>query len=117
MSCSEHCNSVFPAVTTTDGHGPIWCRRKLAGISVALRLEIWSRQNDQEPWLYTYIDLQEIEAGRHVPGFPSPRLPISPQTTPIWSAAAARWSSGQRRIGWQCVKPGEPVRHPRSNRN
>ena len=33
---------------------------KLAGISVARKIELWSRRSPKEPWLYTYIDLDEI---------------------------------------------------------
>ena len=45
------------------GMGRFGVGAKLAGISVARRLEIWSRKKDTDPWLYTYIDLDEIHTG------------------------------------------------------
>jgi hypothetical protein len=46
------------------GMGRFGVGAKLAGISVARRLEIWSRRKDTDPWLYTYIDLDEIHDGK-----------------------------------------------------
>lgn len=45
------------------GMGRFGVGAKLAGISVARRLEIWSRRKDGDSWLYTYIDLDEIHGG------------------------------------------------------
>src|SRR5205823_4800207 len=59
------------------GMGRFGVGAKLAGISVARRLEIWSRQSAKSPWLYTYIDLDEIKAGnqRYIPAPVSADLP------------------------------------------
>jgi len=45
------------------GMGRFGVGAKLAGISVARRLELWSRRKEADPWLYTYIDLDEIDGG------------------------------------------------------
>ncbi len=46
------------------GMGRFGVGAKLAGISVARRIEIWSRMSPKKPWLYTYIDLDEIKDGQ-----------------------------------------------------
>ena len=46
-----------------SGMGRFGVGAKLAGISQAQRIEIYSRQEASQPWLYTYIDLTEIHDG------------------------------------------------------
>lgn len=46
-----------------SGMGRFGVGAKLAGISQAQRIEIYSRQQASQPWLYTYIDLTEIHDG------------------------------------------------------
>jgi len=46
-----------------SGMGRFGIGAKLAGISQAQRIEIYSRQQASQPWLYTYIDLTEIHDG------------------------------------------------------
>lgn len=43
------------------GMGRFGVGAKLGGISTSRRIELWSRQSSEEPWFYTYIDLDEIE--------------------------------------------------------
>lgn len=47
------------------GLGRFGVGAKLAGISQAKKIEVYSRQAADAPWLYTFIDLKEIEAGRN----------------------------------------------------
>jgi len=54
------------------GMGRFGVGSKLAAISQAKRVDIYSRQKSGQPWLWTYIDLDEIETG--VLGFiPTPQ--------------------------------------------
>ncbi|MFO1003467.1 MAG: ATP-binding protein [Planctomycetaceae bacterium] len=53
------------------GMGRFGVGAKLGGISIARRLEIWSRKSASDPWLYTYIDLDEIE-GQSMSVIPQP---------------------------------------------
>jgi hypothetical protein len=61
-----------------SGMGRFGVGAKLAGISQALRIELYSRQRADQPWLFTYIDLTEIRDGSmtHIP-VPSP-TPLPP---------------------------------------
>lgn len=59
------------------GMGRFGVGAKLGGISVSRRIEIWSRQSADEEWLYTYIDLDEIE-DRSMSEIPAP----TPQALP-----------------------------------
>ena len=90
------------------GMGRFGVGAKLGGISVARRLELWSRQNGDDPWLHTYIDLDEIEAGT-MTSIPTPMPSDLPAdcadlvgehgTLVIWSNAdrlAMRESGGAR---------------------
>jgi hypothetical protein len=45
------------------GMGRFGVGAKLGGISQGRRIELYSRQSANEPWLYTYIDLGEIHNG------------------------------------------------------
>ncbi len=45
------------------GMGRFGVGAKLGGISQAQRIEIFSRQSGDQPWLWTYIDLEEISEG------------------------------------------------------
>jgi hypothetical protein len=47
------------------GMGRFGVGAKLAGISQAKRIEVYSRRSADEPWLFTFIDLREIEAGKN----------------------------------------------------
>ena len=91
-----------------SGMGRFGVGAKLAGISVARRLELWSRQARRGPWLYTHIDLDEIKEGRmrYIPP-PMPReLPTDCRglvgdrgTLVVWSKTdrlAARETGGAR---------------------
>ena len=51
------------------GMGRFGVGAKLGGISQAKRIDIYSRQTTEGPWLHTYIDLDEIHKGsmRHIP--------------------------------------------------
>lgn len=51
------------------GMGRFGVGAKLGGISQARRIDMWSRQSADEPWLHTYIDLDEIESKKmeHIP--------------------------------------------------
>ena len=46
------------------GMGRFGVGAKLGGISQGRRIDLYSRQSVSEPWLHTYIDLDEIEAGK-----------------------------------------------------
>lgn len=46
------------------GMGRFGVGAKLGGISQAKRIDIYSRQDTGQPWLSTYIDLDEIHTGR-----------------------------------------------------
>jgi hypothetical protein len=46
-----------------SGMGRFGVGAKLAGISQAQRIELFSRQDAGQPWLFTYIDLTEIHDG------------------------------------------------------
>jgi hypothetical protein len=45
-----------------EGMGRFGVGAKLAGISQAKRIDVYSRMSEDAPWLHTYIDLEEIEA-------------------------------------------------------
>jgi|ERR1043166_154129 hypothetical protein len=45
------------------GMGRFGVGAKLGGISQARRIDIYSRQSQEQPWLHTYIDLDEIHDG------------------------------------------------------
>lgn len=51
------------------GMGRFGVGAKMGGISQAKRIDIYSRQDDNDPWMHTYIDLDEIEAQEmdHIP--------------------------------------------------
>lgn len=59
------------------GMGRFGVGAKLAGISQAQRIEVYSRQSADQPWLYTYIDLEEIRLGeqRYIPAPVEAELP------------------------------------------
>ncbi|HEV2293561.1 MAG TPA: ATP-binding protein [Tepidisphaeraceae bacterium] len=46
------------------GMGRFGVGAKMGGISQAKRIDIYSRQSKEDPWLHTHIDLDEISAGR-----------------------------------------------------
>ncbi|OQB81217.1 MAG: hypothetical protein BWX88_04351 [Planctomycetes bacterium ADurb.Bin126] len=46
------------------GMGRFGVGAKLAGISQAQRIDIYSRQSASADWLHTYIDLEEVHAGK-----------------------------------------------------
>lgn len=91
------------------GMGRFGVGAKLGGISQCRRVELYSREGADAPWLYTYIDLDEIHAGRmqYIPD-PSPAdLPSDCQdlvgkdhgTLVVWSKTdhlAQRESGGAR---------------------
>jgi len=45
------------------GMGRFGVGAKMGGISQAKRIDVWSRETPGDPWLHTYIDLDEIKAG------------------------------------------------------
>jgi hypothetical protein len=45
------------------GLGRFGVGAKLAGISQAKRIDVYTRRSADDPWLYTYIDLRKIENG------------------------------------------------------
>lgn len=45
------------------GMGRFGVGAKLGGISQAKRIELYSRQASASPWLFTYIDLDDVQAG------------------------------------------------------
>jgi hypothetical protein len=45
------------------GMGRFGVGAKMGGISQAKRIDLYSRQSVNDPWLHTYIDLDEIKAG------------------------------------------------------
>ena len=80
------------------GMGRFGVGAKLAGISVARRIEIWSRQSETEPWLYTYIDLDEIKNGTmHFIPAPVPReLPADCKDVVGERGTLVLWSNADR---------------------
>lgn len=46
------------------GMGRFGVGAKLGAISQVMRVEIYSRQKADQPWLWTYIDLEEIGSGK-----------------------------------------------------
>jgi hypothetical protein len=76
------------------GMGRFGVGAKMGGISQAKRIDIFSRQNGNDRWLHTYIDLDEIEA-REMEHIPTPEpanlpegcehLPGSKGTLVVWS--------------------------------
>lgn len=94
------------------GMGRFGFGAKLGGISQGRRIELYSRERPDHPWLYTYIDLDEIHDGtmKHIP-VPQPRdLPddcadlvgAERGTLVIWSKTdrlAERDSGGARQAG------------------
>src|SRR5262249_37002661 len=91
------------------GMGRFGVGAKLGGISQCRRIELYSRERADEPWLYTYIDLDEIHSGamNYIP-LPQPAdLPADsaglvgpePGTLVVWSKPdrlAERESGGAR---------------------
>src|ERR1700722_14465115 len=51
------------------GMGRFGVGAKLGGISQGRRIDVYSRRSNNDDWLHTYIDLDEIERGdmRHIP--------------------------------------------------
>lgn len=76
------------------GMGRFGVGAKMGGISQAKRIDIFSRQDGNDPWLHTYIDLDEIET-REMEHIPTPEpadlpkgcedLPGSKGTLVVWS--------------------------------
>jgi|GEM_PF-1432346 len=54
------------------GLGRFGVGAKLGGISQAQRIEVFSRQGPDSPWLWTYIDLEEIQGGQDEIPLPVP---------------------------------------------
>lgn len=80
------------------GMGRFGVGAKLAGISVARRLELWSRCSVNEQWLYTYIDLDEIKDGQ-MKFIPSPiekDLPDDCRDLVGEHGTLVLWSKGDR---------------------
>ena len=91
------------------GMGRFGVGAKLGGISQARRIELYSRQSSASPWLYTYIDLDEIHVGS-MRTIPVPTIAVLPGelahlvgpehgTLVVWSKAdrlAERDSGGAR---------------------
>lgn len=79
------------------GMGRFGVGAKLAGISQAKKIEMYSRAKDSNGWLYTYVDLDEIKAGalRFIPEPTEQSLPAEFKdlvgkkkgTLVIWSKA------------------------------
>jgi hypothetical protein len=60
------------------GMGRFGVGAKLGGISQCRRIELYSREDAGAPWLYTYIDLDEIHSGamKYIPLPQSAELPV-----------------------------------------
>lgn len=80
------------------GMGRFGVGAKLAGISVARRIEIWSRTSAKKPWLYTYIDLDEIKDGqmKFIPVPVENDLPKDCADLVGETGALVVWSKGDR---------------------
>lgn len=61
-----------------SGMGRFGVGAKMGGISQAKRIDIYSRQSADEPWLHTHIDLDEIEA-RSMKLIPKPTASSLPE--------------------------------------
>jgi hypothetical protein len=78
-----------------NGMGRFGVGATLAGINQARRIDLWSRADEQQPFLHSYIDLDEVEDGRqqYMPdpiATPmddefKPLLPKSTGTLVVWS--------------------------------
>ena len=60
------------------GMGRFGVGATLGGISQCKRIDIYSRESENDPWLHTYIDLDEIDAGQ-MAVIPPPVLTEVPQ--------------------------------------
>lgn len=80
------------------GMGRFGVGAKLAGISVARKIELWSRKSPKEPWLYTYIDLDEIKDGkmRLIPVPVPMELPLDCADLVGERGTLVLWSKGDR---------------------
>jgi hypothetical protein len=80
------------------GMGRFGVGAKLAGISVARRIELWSRKSKKDPWLYTYIDLDEIKTGdmRFIPVPVAKDLPDDCRDLVGDHGTLVVWSKGDR---------------------
>lgn len=80
------------------GMGRFGVGAKLAGISVARRIELWSRKSPKSPWLYTYIDLDEIKQGemKLIPAPSEKELPNDCQDLVGERGTLVVWSKGDR---------------------
>lgn len=80
------------------GMGRFGVGAKLAGISVARKIELWSRRSPKEPWLYTYIDLDEIKDGKMkvIPTPVAKELPLDCADLVGAKGTLVLWSKGDR---------------------
>ena len=88
------------------GMGRFGVGAKLGGISQAKRIEIFSRQNSDSDWLFTYVDLEEIENGKDdIPEPTATELPsdcsdlvgLDRGTLVVWSKADRLQERADRR--------------------
>lgn len=81
-----------------NGMGRFGVGAKLAGISVARRIELWSRKSAKHDWLYTYIDLDEIKEQkmRLIPDPVVNELPDDCKDLVGDSGTLVVWSKGDR---------------------
>jgi len=80
------------------GMGRFGVGAKMGGISQAKRIDIYSRQDANNPWLHTYIDLDEIET-REMEHIPTPEpadLPDGCADLPGAKGALRVWSKTDR---------------------
>lgn len=80
------------------GMGRFGVGAKLAGISVARRIELWSSRSAKAEWLYTYIDLDEIKNGemRFIPAPVVKELPPDCRDLVGDHGTLVVWSKGDR---------------------
>ncbi|HOW70457.1 MAG TPA: ATP-binding protein [Phycisphaerae bacterium] len=80
------------------GMGRFGVGAKMGGISQAKRIEIYSRQSTDDPWLRTYIDLDEIEAKKmeHIPAPEPAELPNGCEDLPGPKGTLVVWSKTDR---------------------
>jgi hypothetical protein len=80
------------------GMGRFGVGAKMGGISQAKRIDIYSRQDDNDPWMHTYIDLDEIEAQEmeHIPAPQPTDLPDGCEDLVGGKGALVVWSKTDR---------------------
>lgn len=80
------------------GMGRFGVGAKMGAISQCKRVEVWSRERDDTDWLYTHIDLDDIEAGEMatIPAPTSKPLPEGLEDLPGAKGTLVVWSKADR---------------------